>query len=740
MLRVHLSRSPSRLLIALGAGLVLLAAYPTGAWGHAAFLDSNPAPGTRLPSGPAQVTLDFSEPLNESLSTASLIDVTTGATVATQRSISGQRELVLQPQARLQKGAYRVDWHTVSTLDGHALEGSLGFGVQVTPGFGEGSVEQSPLARDGWLRIALRGGMYALLFFFAGGVIDAAFLAPRRRPQEWLVPPELAAPLERDGLDPVAVAERPWHRTVSAGWLALAAAIAVAVAEAADASGGLGLSGLSDYLLSNGAGLARVGTVASLALGVLFAHRLPRAAAAWLAVAFGTIAFSGHANSADPRALALTTDWIHLLAAAVWVGGIAQLALTWLPLIKRLGQEARSAVMRSVLARFGRVALPAFLVVVASGLTNALIQLGQLQALWQTSYGRVLAVKIALVGLIALASYAHALRLRPRILTANPHPETKLERRHWRLLSVEPWLGAGVVLAVAALVAFPLPPRQLNETNEAQAAAPCEPSCPLPTAHADRLPVATHAGSDIAAFWLERQGDRLTGTIRTLDLNQKPVDAEVSLDGQLSGCGTGCWRFSASAHGSELEAAVSVAGEQHQVQVPIDWDRQRVKDAHAVLTRAQQAMRGLRTAQMDESVTSGLGNTVRTHYRFRAPDRMEYRTQSGAHLIAIRKTAWESLHGGPYRKSPLGGPGPEGGIQFAQFFRWTIYGRSVRWLSSDDRVVRLALFDQATPIWFRLTIDRASGRVVRENMIAPGHFMQRRWFAFNAPVRIAPPR
>lgn len=725
---------------AIAAAALIAAVLPSGASAHASFLDSNPAPGTRLASGPGQITLDFTEPLNENLTSAKLIDVTTGAAVGTRSSAIGQRQLVVLPQTRLKKGAYRVDWHTVSTLDGHALEGSLGFGVQVTPGVSEGSVEQSPLARDGWLRILLRGGMYGLIFFFAGGVINAALLAPRRRPQEWLVPPALATPLTQSGVDPRAAAERPWNRTLAAGWLALVAAVAVAMAEAADASGGLSLSGLSDFLLSNDAGLARIGTVVSLALAVLFATELPRVAALWLVVTFGTIAFSGHANSADPRALALTTDWIHLIAAAAWIGGIAQLALTWLPLIKRLRQDTRIAVMRGVLSRFGRVALPAFSVVVASGLINALIQLGRVQELWQTPYGRVLAVKIALVGLIALASYGHALRLRPRLVAANPHPGAKLEWRHWRLLSVEPWLGAGVVFAVAALVAFPLPPRQLNEADQAAAATPCEPSCPLPRATAEQLPVATHAGPDIVAFWLRREGGQVSGTMRVLDNDLTPVDAEVSLDGQLGDCGAGCWRFTAPIGGHQLRAVVSVEGQQHQVGVPVTWRRGRPEEARAVLARAQRSMRALHTARMAESVTSGLRQTVRTGYRFKAPDRMEYRTQSGVHLIAIRKTSWESVHGRPFDKSPFGGPGPDGGVRFAQFFRWTIYGRNVRWLGANGSVVRLALFDEATPVWYRLTIERASGRVVREDMIAPGHFMSRRWFAFNQPFEITPPR
>jgi copper transport protein len=729
---------------ATAVAALVAVALPGSAGAHASFLDSNPAPGLRLETGPAQIALDFTEPLNPQLSSASLTDASSADPIPAQRSISGSR-LVLQPQTRLGKAVYRVRWHSVSSEDGHSLEGSFGFGVQVTPTLAaEQSVEQSPVAGGGWLRMIVRGAMYALLFLFAGGVLNGAILGPRARPGEWLLPRTAATGIvEGPGGTARPGGKRLWARTVSVGWLALAAAIASALLEAANVGGGLSPHDLSAYFLSNGSGLARVAMIASLGSAALAAGRsLPYAAAASLVLSFGALAFGGHANSADPRSLALFTDWLHLVAAAIWIGGIAQLAWAWLPRIMSIATPVRQAVMRSVLTRFGRVALPAFLVVVASGLTNALIELGHPTALWQTGYGQVLAVKIFLVGLIALASYNHALRLRPRLLAANPHPDARLERRHWRLLGVEPWLGLGAIAAVAVLVAFPLPPRQLGSANQAEASTPCEPFCPLPNASVVQLPVATHAGPDIAAFWLQPEGPELVGTMRLLDLNLRPVAASVEVDGQAqapcSSGSVGCWEISGKPAGGRLTATISDGA--HEVSVPAVWSDKGSRKASAVLARAQRTMRRLRSAQMQESVTSGLGQTVRTHYRFKAPDRMEYLTNGGAHLIAVRKTSWESVHSAPYKRSPFGGPGPEGGVQFAQFFRWTIFGDSVRWLGANSRVIQIALFDQASPIWYRLTIDRATDRVLRERMIAQGHFMSRRWFAFNQPVQITPPR
>jgi copper transport protein len=728
-------KRPSRPLIGLAVALAALLA-PATAFGHAAFLDSQPEPGTRLEAGPGEIGLTFTEDLNAELSSASLLDASTGEQVPAA-VIEHGRKLLLRPQRRLRRAPYRVEWHTVSTLDGHPLEGSFSFGVRTAAIGGEHSVEQSPLARGGWLRIAMRALFYAALFFFAGGVLNAVLLAPRRQPERWLVPEQVRAALREEGIDPEELASRLWQRTLGAGALALLAAIGVAVVEAADAGGGLSLHSLNGYLLTNQAGLARVGTVAALALGVLGARSWQLVAAAAMILAFLTIALGGHANSADPHSLAVITDWLHLVAGAIWVGGIAQLAAAWLPRIGASSLKLRLAVLRSVLGRFGRVALPAFALVLTSGAINALIELGGVSALWQSSYGRVLAVKIALVGMIAVASFLHALRIRPRLLSANPHPDQRLERRHWRLLGLEPWLGLGAIVAVSALVVFPLPPRQLGEADEAEAALPCNPSCPLPKAAPDQLAVAEQAGPRIAAFWLRRSPQGLDGTLRLLDLNSKPAEATVEIPGaQLGDCGAGCWRFSGLRRQAALTASVEVSGHRDLITVPASWRPRRTAEAARLLRRAQRAMRNLHTLRLDEALTSGLGFTLHTRYRFLAPDRMAYHNSSGGRTVVIGARSYQSINGGPFRQRPFG----PGGFRYRSQFVWTLYGHTVRWLGSRHGRVELALFDPGTPLWYHLTVDRRSGRVLRERMITSGHFMTRRYSAFDRPLTIRPPR
>ncbi|HVM27864.1 MAG TPA: hypothetical protein VM433_09350 [Mycobacteriales bacterium] len=90
--------------------------------------------------------------------------------------------------------------------------------------------------------------------------------------------------------------------------------------------------------------------------------------------------------------------FLHLLAATVWVGG--QLVLAGLvPVLKRIGPEAP----RAVAAQFGRIAWPAFGVLVLTGIWN-IVAVGDAG----TEYRRTLEVKLAAVLLSGVAAVLHA--------------------------------------------------------------------------------------------------------------------------------------------------------------------------------------------------------------------------------------------------------------------------------------------------------------------------------------------
>ncbi|MEJ7798112.1 MAG: CopD family protein [Solirubrobacteraceae bacterium] len=718
----------------LAAGLLLLASA-SPAFGHAAFLASDPQPGVRLEAPPQQIALTFTEPLNRTLTTAKLIAVADGAKVPVAAAGVSERRLLLRPAEDLRRGAYRVEWHSVSTEDGHALEGSFSFGVRAAAAGGQHSVEQSPLARGGWLRVTARMLLYVALLLFAGALLLRVMLNGHEG--SWLVPPDV----EDAGVDTVGLRRRADAIVGDVGVLAAVSAILAALVEAADAAQGFSPSGLSSFLLGNAAGIGRVAVVALAFLALAVWRRRPAIGAVLAVFALGAVAASGHASSASPRAFTVLNDWVHLVGGAVWLGGIGLIVLVWGPTLRRAERPARMAVARHVLPRFGRVALAAFAVVSISGVNSLLAQLSAPSDLVLTAYGRVLLVKIALVVLIAAASWWHAMRLRPRIVRA-AGPVPRMERRHWRLLRAEPIVGLGVVGAVALLATFPLPPRQLSETDEALAAVPaCDP-CPLERPAADELAVADNAGSRIVAGWLRRDGERVTGTIRLLDYKAKPTEAPIAIDGaRAKPCGPGCRRFTVRT--DVVRVAVRERGRQYVALLPARWARGESGKARTLLRRAQAAMRELRSVRQLEDITSGPGSFARTHYRLAAPDRMTYAAEpAGSRAIIVGERQWVRYTPEmPWEARAYGS-----GIPFStrSWFRWTGYAQEVRllarWRERGSPMAELALMDPGTPAWIRLIVELDSMRVIRETMIAGGHYMTTRYSAFNELSIIKAPK
>lgn len=737
--RLRARDAPVAVLVLIAVGL----AAPGQAFAHAAFVESAPEPGARLAKPPSELRLRFTEPLVRELVRVEVVDAASGRRVATATSFTGRREVVVRPARTLGKAPYRVTWHTVSTFDGHALEGTFGFGVQAAALGGQTVLERSPFARHGWIRVAARTLFYIALFFFAGGILVSAILSRGRPAGAWLFPASMVAEPSGRALSSDDRLTRAFSRTRQAGWIAAGAAAAVSLVEAVDAAGGFDLDGASSFLVANNAGFARVATVFYLVIAVLLMRRYLAWAGVAVATALLCVAFGGHANSASPRGLSLAADWLHLLAGSVWIGGIFQIALAWAPAAVRNSRPAARAAIGDVLPAFGRVAIPAFGVMVTAGAVSAVVQLGRVEALWDSAYGRVLMLKIAFVGLIAVASYVHAYRLRPRLMEAADQSNGDIERRHWRLIRIEPVLAALAIAAAAVLVVSPLPPRQLEETAEAVAggAEVCNP-CPQRLPMAGEIAVAARAGTQNVAAWLSRKEGQLLGELHLLGGGLRPSRARFEIfDARATSCGTGCSRFTMPAATREIVVRVADAGRDYTVRLPAQWVEGRSKRARQLIARAQEAMRALRSVREHEVVTSGPGPQAVTRYSVRAPDRFTFRTNGGVETIVIDRRQWLRKTGQVWRRQEYGG-----GLSFRsrRWFRWTPFSRAARLLrverAGGRELAEIALMDEATPVWMRLKIDLATFRVSEVRAITANHSMTQRFFAFNRRLEIRAPR
>jgi cytochrome c oxidase assembly factor CtaG/putative copper export protein len=145
----------------------------------------------------------------------------------------------------------------------------------------------------------------------------------------------------------------------------------------------------------------------------------------------------GHSGELSTHDVAMTSLIEHMLAAAIWVGGLLLVVVVRPLLSKRQ--------LPDLLRRYSSIALFAFVVVAYSGTARAIVAIGDWPGLF-TPYGGILVVKIVL--LIALGALGAWYRLR----LIGRMEEDRRARRFWGLVVLELVLmglasGAGVALA-----------------------------------------------------------------------------------------------------------------------------------------------------------------------------------------------------------------------------------------------------------------------------------------------------
>jgi len=102
---------------------------------------------------------------------------------------------------------------------------------------------------------------------------------------------------------------------------------------------------------------------------------------------------------------------VHLLAAAIWVGGTVALVFVAVPPVQRLEGELRGRLLRELGRRWRPIGWSALGVAVVTGLGLAVEDHAFGSA--GTGFDWVLAVKGALVGLLAAGAYLHDFVLGP---------------------------------------------------------------------------------------------------------------------------------------------------------------------------------------------------------------------------------------------------------------------------------------------------------------------------------------
>ena len=434
------------LLIAVPLAICLTLLFPGIASAHAILLRSDPSKDSVLSIAPRQVRMWYSEDLNPAFSTAVVMNGENKRVDNRDAHVSPNdtKEMDVTLQPNLPPAVYIVIWRTDSATDGHILRGSFIFSV-ARP---DGSVPTlNPGSNPG--QNVLGGGNGSGLYtgqidaptlfnlimitlvelgavFWMGAQLWTNFVlsfSAEAHAEERNINEQIQGRFERRFSLPTLV-------------VLLLANVGVLLGQALNLTGGDWVSALSPSLLAGLGTSGRFGTywlvrefiivlAIILAAYTLWKQQRPRLVNTLLPLAnlllgsalFIAITMSSHAAAVSTNILAyaIVDDWLHLLSAALWVGGMMYIATIYLPVLRRLPTVEQARSLTTVIPYFSPLAIAGVLIMAVTGPFNATFHLSSWDQFLTTAYGRALLVKILLVGGLLLTSAIHVGLLRPRL-------------------------------------------------------------------------------------------------------------------------------------------------------------------------------------------------------------------------------------------------------------------------------------------------------------------------------------
>ncbi|WP_270169571.1 copper resistance CopC/CopD family protein [Paenibacillus sp. SYP-B4298] len=406
---------------------MLWAVSPAQVLAHASVELMAPEPNTQMNEPPQQVELRFNEPIEAGFGGVQVLDSMSRTVTDQQQEVSADRRTITLPLPKLGEGVYTVSYGVVSA-DGHPVSGSYIFVVGNPPNAkdassfdlhkqlghtGHGSATE--VSAGELLLYLSRGLYYAALLLVAGLMLWYGLLRTKTEVQRtqfdkwglWTMRALLLTSLfyvfvhTRELMEgqPSPDWLRLFTRTeIGISWLIL-----------------LALALLGFLVLKSGAVVRMLWAVALLVLESI----------------------SGHAAAYEPKWYSLLLDNVHLLASAIWAGGLAFLFVLWRVERKDAGRFAEA---------FSRAAWISIVVLTISGVLSTLLFLPDFSYLFYTSWGVLLVIKTVLVLLVIVTGALLRIRVRRGDLP------------HSGLLKLDVGLMAAIVLVVGIFTYIsPLP-------------------------------------------------------------------------------------------------------------------------------------------------------------------------------------------------------------------------------------------------------------------------------------------
>ncbi len=425
----------------------------TGTASAHAFLErSDPEANAVIPAPPSTAQLWFTEPVEAKYSYAQLFDAK-GTLIATQESQVGAdpKQITIALPSDLTNGTYTIQYRNVSAADGHPEAGYIPF----TIGGQADVVVPSPPATvtattppvwlntlGRWLSLLGVTGAVGALFCWRWVILpgSTSLSGPRRD--------VLSRTIRRLALASVAIG-------LIGSFIALVVqGMVIAITPSAASIGNV----LRD---TNYGHIWSIRVTFLVVLGLVLSRRaiwdvrdgdrswrLGSVIGALTLVPYALISHAAAQPNGRPAAIA--ADWLHLLATSTWVGGLLALAAALVLATRGIPTAQRRAMYATAIPRFSSLAIASVIVLTVTGFYASWLQIGNLAALLETSYGKTLLVKLGLLIPLLLLGAVNLRIIGPRL----QHDATQ-GTQFGRIVTAEAILGIAVLVVVGLLTSLP---------------------------------------------------------------------------------------------------------------------------------------------------------------------------------------------------------------------------------------------------------------------------------------------
>jgi len=425
--------------------------FPSIFSAHAYIKKSTPLENETVEKSPNEVTIQFDESIQSAFNSIKVFDSEGNRVDEKNGHIDPKQPSILKSglKENLPDGKYRIKWKVVSS-DGHPVEGVIPFQIgtedQGTADIHKetkGYTPKADLIIIRWLQY-LSNACYVGILFFYLVVLPKGF--------------------RQNG-----VADKIFHRLLSTSFVLLFLSILLNLPLQATIESGFSWNEVFSFqLFENIIKNTTFGqtwiyqavillTLALITFFILMAKSTKRVML-WACFGLGTAllmtkALTSHAAAQTNQFLTISMDFLHLLAASIWIGSLIGFTalLRW-----RKSAEMKQDYLQ-MLKRFSKWGIILVILLTFTGVFGSLLYIPNLSSLVQTNYGKVLAGKVILFLLmliLAAVNFMNGKRKKERGLTASI----------WGELSI------GVIILILSVVLTNLPtamqsPGPFKESN-----------------------------------------------------------------------------------------------------------------------------------------------------------------------------------------------------------------------------------------------------------------------------------